>query len=196
MKIIVQFSVMLLTTFILLLTGCRNNSKTAIPDSAELSVTQLVQRGEYLVTIMGCNDCHSPKEMGPKGPEIIANLILSGYPATRPFQKVEPELIKKGWILFNADLTAAAGPWGVSFAANLTSDQTGIGNWTEENFRRALKEGKYKGLESFRMLLPPMPWSNFIVISDEDIKAIFQYLKSTVPVNNIVPIPLSPEQIQ
>jgi len=196
MKKVVRFSVMLLTTFVLLLTGCRNNSKTAIPDSAELSVTQLVQRGEYLVTIMGCNDCHSPKEMGPKGPEIIANLILSGYPATRPFQKVEPELIKKGWILFNADLTAAAGPWGVSFAANLTSDQTGIGNWTEENFRRALKEGKYKGLESFRMLLPPMPWSNFIVISDEDIKAIFQYLKSTVPVNNIVPIPLSPEQIQ
>jgi len=196
MKKVVRFSVMLLTTFVLLLTGCRNNSKTAIPDSAELSVTQLVQRGEYLVTIMGCNDCHSPKEMGPKGPEIIANLILSGYPATRPFQKVEPELIKKGWILFNADLTAAAGPWGVSFAANLTSDQTGIGNWTEENFRRALKEGRYKGLEGFRMLLPPMPWSNFTVISDEDIKAIFQYLKSTVPVNNIVPIPLSPEQIQ
>lgn len=196
MKKIVQFSVMLLTTFILLLTGCRNNSKTAIPESAELSVTQLVQKGEYLVTIMGCNDCHTPKEMGPQGPEVITDLILSGYPATRPFEKVEPELIKKGWILFNADLTAAAGPWGVSFAANLTSDQTGIGNWTEENFKRALKEGKYKGLEGFRMLLPPMPWSNFTVISDEDVKAIFQYLKSTKPVNNIVPIPISTEQIQ
>lgn len=187
---------MLLTVFVILLTGCRNNSKTAIPESAELSVTQLVQKGEYLVTIMGCNDCHSPKETGPQGPAVIADLILSGYPATRPFQKVEPELIKKGWILFNADLTAAAGPWGVSFAANLTSDQTGIGNWTEENFKRALKEGRYKGLESFRMLLPPMPWSNFTAISDEDIKAIFQYLKSTVPVNNIVPIPLTTEQIQ
>ena len=196
MKKVVRFSLMLLTTFVILLTGCRNNSKTAIPESAELSVTQLVQKGEYLVTIMGCNDCHSPKETGPQGPAVIADLILSGYPATRPFQKVEPELIKKGWILFNADLTAAAGPWGVSFAANLTSDQTGIGNWTEENFRRALKEGRYKGLESFRMLLPPMPWSNFTAISDEDIKAIFQYLKSTVPVNNIVPIPLTTEQIQ
>ena len=196
MKKVVRFSVMLLTAFVILLTGCRNNSKTAIPESAELSVTQLVQKGEYLVTIMGCNDCHSPKETGPQGPAVIADLILSGYPATRPFQKVEPELIKKGWILFNADLTAAAGPWGVSFAANLTSDQTGIGNWTEENFKRALKEGRYKGLESFRMLLPPMPWSNFTAISDEDIKAIFQYLKSTVPVNNIVPIPLTTEQIQ
>ena len=196
MKKVVRFSVMLLTSFVLVLTGCRNNSKTAAPESAGLSAAQLVQRGEYLVTIMGCNDCHSPKEVGPQGPVLIADLILSGYPAARPFEKVEPELIKKGWILFNADLTAAAGPWGVSFAANLTSDQTGIGNWTEENFKRALKEGKYKGLEGSRMLLPPMPWSNFAVISDEDISAIFQYLKSTKPVSNVVPQPISPEQIQ
>jgi len=196
MKKVVRFSVMFLITLVLLLTGCRNNSKTAAPESAGLSAAQLVQRGEYLVTIMGCNDCHSPKEMGPQGPVLIADLILSGYPAARPFEKVEPELIKKGWILFNADLTAAAGPWGVSFAANLTSDQTGIGNWTEENFKRALKEGKYKGLEGSRMLLPPMPWSNFAVISDEDISAIFQYLRSTKPVSNVVPQPISPEQIQ
>jgi len=196
MKKVVRFSVMILITLVLLLTGCRNNSKTAAPESAGLSAAQLVQRGEYLVTIMGCNDCHSPKEMGPQGPVLIADLILSGYPAARPFEKVEPELIKKGWILFNADLTAAAGPWGVSFAANLTSDQTGIGNWTEENFKRALKEGKYKGLEVSRMLLPPMPWSNFAVISDEDISAIFQYLRSTKPVSNVVPQPISPEQIQ
>lgn len=105
---------------------------------------------------------------------------------------MDPELIKKGWILFDADLTAAAGPWGVSFAANLTSDQTGIGNWTEENFRRALKEGKYKGLEGSRMLLPPMPWANFTGIGNEDIKAIFQYLKSTKPVSNVVPFPVTP----
>jgi len=196
MKKVVRFSVMFLITLVLLLTGCRNNSKTAAPESAGLSAAQLVQRGEYLVTIMGCNDCHSPKEMGPQGPVLIADLILSGYPAARPFEKVEPELIKKGWILFNADLTAAAGPWGVSFAANLTSDQTGIGNWTEENFKRALKEGKYKGLEGSRMLLAPMPWSNFAVISNEDISAIFQYLRSTKPVSNVVPQPISPEQIQ
>ena len=196
MKKVVRISVILMNTFVLLLTGCGNKSKTAIQESVELSGTQLIQKGEYLVTIMGCNDCHSPKEMGPQGPVIIADMILSGYPATRPFQKVEPELIKKGWILFNGDLTAAAGPWGASFAANLTSDQTGIGNWTEENFKRALKEGRYKGLEGFRMLLPPMPWSNFIIINDEDIKAIYQYLKSTKPVNNIVPMPISPDQIQ
>jgi hypothetical protein len=196
MKKVVRISVMLLTSVALLLTGCRNNTKTAIPESTELSATQIVQKGEYLVTIMGCNDCHSPKEMGPQGPAVIADLKLSGYPAARPYQKVNPDLIKQGWILFNADLTAAAGPWGVSFAANLTSDQTGIGNWTEENFKRALKEGRYKGLEGFRMLLPPMPWANFISISDDDIKAIFQYLKSTNPVINIVPMPIGPDQVQ
>jgi len=138
---------------------------------------------------MGCNDCHSPKEMGPQGSVIMADLMLSGYPSGRPFQKVDPEMIKKGWILLNSDLTAGAGPWGVSFAANLTSDQTGIGNWTEENFKRALKEGKYKGLEGSRMLLPPMPWFNFKIIKDEDVNAIFLYLKSTKPVNNLVPLP-------
>jgi hypothetical protein len=196
MKNVLRFTLMSLAAFFLLITGCRNNSKTPMAENSELSVEQLVQNGEYLVTIMGCNDCHSPKEMGPQGPVLIADLMLSGYPASRPFQKAEPGLIEKGWILFNADLTAAAGPWGVSFAANLTSDQTGIGNWTEENFRRALKEGKYKGLAGLRMLLPPMPWANFAEISDEDIKSIFQYLKSTKPVNNVVPLPISPEQNQ
>jgi len=196
MKNVLRFSVMSLATFVLLLTGCRNNPKTTMAENTELSVEQLIEKGKYFVTIMGCNDCHSPKEMGPQGPAVIADLLLSGYPATRPFKKVEPELIKKGWILFDADLTAAAGPWGVSFAANLTSDQTGIGNWTEENFRRALKEGRYKGLEGSRMLLPPMPWANFTGISNEDIKAIFQYLKSTKPVNNVVPLPVVPEQNQ
>lgn len=196
MKKALWFSVMSLGAFILLLTGCRNSSKTAIAENTELSVTQLIEKGNYFVTIMGCNDCHSPKELGPQGPEVVPDLMLSGYPALRPFKKVDPELIKKGWILFDADLTAAAGPWGVSFAANLTSDQTGIGNWTEENFRRALKEGRYKGLEASRMLLPPMPWANFTGISNDDIKAIFQYLKSTKPVSNVVPLSISPVQNQ
>ncbi|HBC79852.1 MAG TPA: diheme cytochrome c-553 [Bacteroidales bacterium] len=196
MKKALWFSVMSLGAFILLLTGCRNSSKTAIAENTELSVTQLIEKGNYFVTIMGCNDCHSPKELGPQGPEVVPDLMLSGYPALRPFKKVDPELIKKGWILFDADLTAAAGPWGVSFAANLTSDQTGIGNWTEENFRRALKEGRYKGLEASRMLLPPMPWTNFTGISNDDIKAIFQYLKSTKPVSNVVPLSISPVQNQ
>lgn len=180
----------------IILTGCRNTAKQAVPEIIKPTGEQLVKRGEYLVTTMGCNDCHSPKKMGPQGPMVIPELMLSGYPAERPFPKVDVQTIKKGWVLFNEDLTAAAGPWGVSFAANLTSDQTGIGNWTEENFRRAIKEGKFKGLEGSRTLLPPMPWNNFVNISDEDAAAIFAYLKSTKPVRNSVPMAIPPEELK
>lgn len=178
------------------LTACKNNQKSAEPATAALTHEQLVKKGEYLVKIMGCNDCHSPKERGPKGPLLIEGLILSGYPAERPLGKVESKVIGEGWILMNSDNTAAAGLWGVSFAANLTSDQTGIGNWTEENFKRAMKEGKYKGLENSRSLLPPMPWGNYNIISDDDIKAIYSFLLSTKPVSNLVPAAINAEDMK
>ena len=63
-------------------------------DSAEK-----VKRGEYLVSIIGCDDCHSPKRMGPMGPEIIPELRLSGYPSSRPIQKADSQVVKQGWAL-------------------------------------------------------------------------------------------------
>ncbi len=154
-----------------------------------------IKRGEYLVKIAGCNDCHSPKRMGPNGPEIIPELLLSGYPAERPIIKFNNPLIKEGFGMFYPDLTAGAGPWGISFAGNLTPDETGIGSWTEEQFKKALTQGKFKGLENERMLLPPMPWPNFINMHDEDIHAMFMYLKSLKPVSNLVPTPISPDKM-
>jgi len=188
------FTTILLT--LILLTGCSNKQKPEVAVTPEPTPEQLVKRGEYLITIMGCNDCHSPKSVGPKGSVIIPELLLSGYPADRPQLKVEPAAFKKGWVLLNGDLTSAAGPWGVSFAANLTSDPTGIGSWTEENFKRALKEGKYKGMPGGRTLLPPMPWVNYANISDDDVHAMFAYLKSTNPVKNVVPPPVPPDQVR
>lgn len=183
-------SICILFISALLITAC-NNSKPKTNDQqsqfVKVSPEQLVKRGEYLVNFMGCGDCHSPKEMGQQGPQEVKQLMLSGYPATRPIMQGDPAVLKQGWILFVYDLTSASGPWGVSFSGNLTSDQTGIGNWTEENFLRALKEGKYKGLPNSRTLLPPMPWQNFGNGKDEDLKAIFAYLKSTPPVSNAVP---------
>jgi mono/diheme cytochrome c family protein len=180
--------------FAIIVAGCgnnkSNNQKTNDKQAADTQMTaqQHVQRGEYLVTVLGgCPDCHAPKEMGPMGPAPIKELWLSGYPANRPVMQADAKVLKSGWILFVPDLTSASGPWGVSFSANLTSDQTGIGNWTEENFLRALKEGKFKGIPNARTLLPPMPWQNFMNAKDEDLKAIFAYLKSTSPVSNIVP---------
>jgi len=114
-------------------------------------------------------------------------LRFSGYPANRPFPAYDSNLIKKGVMMMNADLTCAAGPWGVTFAANITSDDTGLGNWSEAHFFTALREGKFKGLKESRSLLPPMPWQNLKNMTDEDMRAMFAYLKSTKPVKNIVP---------
>lgn len=155
----------------------------------------VVKYGEYLVTIMGCNDCHSPKKMGPNGPEIIPELMLSGYPADRPIVEFKDTLIKTGFAMFYPDLTAAAGPWGISFAANLTPDETGIGSWTEEQFKKAITQGKYKGLDGSRMLLPPMPWVNYKDMTDEDVHAVFTYLQSIAPVDNIAPAPIPPNEM-
>lgn len=162
---------------------------------AEPTNEELVKRGDYLVKITGCNDCHSPKRMGAQGPEIIPERMLSGYPADLPLPKFTDPLIKQGFAMFTPDLTAAVGPWGISFAGNLTPDETGLGNWTLEQFKTALTKGKFKGLESGRPLLPPMPWVNYTTMADEDIKAIFAYLKSIKPVKNIVPAPVTPDKM-
>ena len=167
------------------------DNKSPIPTQAEM-----VKRGEYLVLSIGCDDCHSPKKMGPNGPELIPELRLSGYPSDRPIQKELGTSGKMGWMLFGGDLTNAVGPWGMSFAANITSDETGIGNWTEHNFITAMRTGKMKGLENGRQMLPPMPWFNFRNLTDEDLKSIFAYLKSTKPVRNVVPGPLGMDQLK
>ena len=166
--------------------SCKSNKKQAAI-AAALSNDSLVKRGEYLVTVAGCDDCHSPKKFGPQGPEIDMERRLSGFPASRVFPKYDSSVVKKGMVMFNEDLTSAAGPWGVSFAANLTSDDTGLGNWSEAHFFKAIREGKFKGLDGSRSLLPPMPWQNLKQMTDNDLKAIFAFLKSTRPVKNIVP---------
>lgn len=175
------------------LIGCYDSAKEStqavsmLPDS-----TELVKRGDYLIKIAGCDDCHSPKRMGERGPELIPELRLSGYPQNGKLPPADEKMQKSGWVLMAPDLTSAIGPWGQSFAANITSDATGIGNWKEENFVLAMRKGKYKGLENSRNLLPPMPWINYAHFSDEDLKAIFYFLKATSPVKNIVPEPVPP----
>jgi mono/diheme cytochrome c family protein len=175
--------------------ACSNVKSTEEKKSPIPTQAEMVKRGEYLVASIGCDDCHSPKKMGPNGPELIPELRLSGYPADRPIQKDLGTSGKLGWMLFAGDLTSSVGPWGMSFAANISSDETGIGNWTEHNFITAMRTGKIKGLENGRQMLPPMPWFNFRNLTDEDLKSIFAYLKSTKPVRNIVPGPLGMDKL-
>lgn len=185
------------TSFALFITSCSNIQQSKVEDDAIVAAKpeDTINHGEYLVKIMGCNDCHSPKKMGPNGPEVIAELMLSGYPSDRPIVKFTDPLIKEGFGMFYPDLTAAAGPWGVSFAGNLTPDESGLGNWTAEQFKKALTQGKSKGMDNGRMLLPPMPWYNYTELPDEEVNAIFAYLKSIKPVKNIVPTPITPDKM-
>ncbi len=185
---IIVFAVLALITAVGFIAGIQANT---YPYAAEPSVTKdsVIKRGKYLVEIMGCNDCHSPKIMTPQGPVPDPDRLLSGHPSSVPFPDFDKSYTRS-FALFSLDATAIAGPWGISYAANLTSDKTGIGNWTEFQFGRALREGKFKGLEGTRPLLPPMPWQNFTKLRDEDLHAIFTYLKSTKPVKNVVPEPV------
>lgn len=167
-----------------------DNKATAASGTKDSAAIR-VARGEYLVTIAGCDDCHSPKKMGAHGPEVIPELRLSGFQQNSKLPPVAKQTVQGGWALMAMDMNAAVGPWGISYAANISSDSTGIGSWKEENFIRAMREGKSKGLEQGRPLLPPMPWPGYRNMTDEDLKSIFAYLKTTKPVHNVVPQPVA-----
>lgn len=151
-----------------------------------------VERGRYLVNLGGCNDCHSPKVYTAEGPVPDTTRLLSGQPADAPVPAVPTgTLSPDGWaVMTNAHFSAWAGPWGVSFAANLTPDSTGLFEWTPETFIAALRSGKHAGVG--RPILPPMPWPNFGKLTDDDLRAIFAYLQSLPPVSNRVPPPIAP----
>lgn len=169
-------------------------AKTEVPEvKNNFSGYESAERwGEHLVTVGGCHDCHSPKVMTPMGPDIDSSMLLAGHLANSPQPEVNKKEIQDKGLVVTGDLTTWIGPWGTSYTANLTSDPTGIGNWKEEQFIRAIREGKYKGLASERNLLPPMPWPMYRHFTDDELKAIFAYLKTTKPVSNIVPPPLPP----
>jgi hypothetical protein len=159
---------------------------------AEAQKEEMIKRGGYLVSVAACHDCHSPKIMTPHGPEPDPNRLLSGHPQDEVLPPAGKGAGTDGWVRFNMGLTAAVGPWGTSFAANLTPDATGTGNWTFENFETAIRKGKFKGLPQGRDLLPPMPWQVYQNFTDEDLKSIFVYIKSLPPIQNVVPAPIPP----
>jgi hypothetical protein len=155
--------------------GCTSSGETA----------ELVERGRYLVTLGGCNDCHTPFVLGTNGPEPDMGRMLSGHPADLVMPPA-PESVGP-WIWSGAaSNTAFAGPWGVSYSPNLTPDEhTGIGIWTEEIFTNTLRTGRHWGTS--RPILPPMPWQNFGAMPDEDIRAMYLYLRTIPAISNIVP---------
>lgn len=191
-RIRARWSIALLAVASLLpLTVTADESAAPAPEAPAADQAAKVERGRYLTTIAFCNDCHTPWHVTENGPEPDMTRMLSGHPADVPVEA--PVLdVEKGWIGgIYATNTAWAGPWGVSFTANLTPDpETGIGTWTEEEFIAAVRSGRHRGRG--RPILPPMPWPFLSQASDEDLSSIFAFLKSLPPIVNRVPDPIPP----
>ncbi|MCW8982086.1 MULTISPECIES: hypothetical protein [Altibacter] len=194
----------LMLFFIFTITACMSKKKeeaayisTEVDSMAETSEADQIKQGEYLVKIIGCDHCHTPKKMTDQGPVPDMDRWLMGHPANAAVPEVPENVIGPGkWMLMNNDLTVAVGPWGTSFGANLTPDDTGIGSWSYEQFKRAMTEGKFKGMENSRPLMPPMPWQSFRELKDEDLRAMYAYLMSIEPIENVVPSYIPPSGVQ
>ncbi len=163
---------------------------TALAQSA--APTEQVKRGEYLVTTSLCHDCHTPLVMTPNGPEPDTKRALSGHPQNLIVKA--PATLSEPWTAAaSSTLTAWSGPWGVSFSANLTPDpETGVlRDFTEQQFIQTLRTGRHQG--QGRPILPPMPWPLIGQMTDDDLKAVFAYLRQIPPVKNKVPDPIPPK---
>jgi hypothetical protein len=168
-------------------------SGSAIGTMRDRSGSAQVERGKYLVTIMGCNDCHTPWKLGPNGPEPDMTRMLSGHPEQiGPLAAVRaPE----GWAWSAGPTnTSFSGDWGVSYTANLTPDRnTGLGIWTEDMFIGAIRTGRHMGVS--RPINPPMPWPMYRNATDDDLKAVFAFLRTIPPVTNHVPDYVPPASV-
>lgn len=170
----------------------RTFTTEVLATSAGDATAEQVERGRYLVSAMGCHDCHTPWKVGPNGPEPDMSRPLIGHPAEVVLPP--PPKPQGPWIWSGAATnTAFACPWGVSFTANLTPDpETGLGQWTAESFIATLRTGRREG--KGRQLLPPMPYRMIANLTDEDLRSIFAYLQSLPPVRNRVPAPVDPPE--
>jgi len=170
--------------------GCTEEAK-----SKPITQEEMIALGKYIVHTSGCDDCHTPKIFTENGPVFDTTRRFSGYPADEVLPAIDMNMIGPDkWSATEKHLGAWVGPWGISFASNLTPDNaTGLGAVTEEMFIKTLREGKLKGVG--RPLLPPMPWHVYGQKTDQDLKAIYAYLMSIKPIKNMVPQPVSLDKV-
>jgi len=156
----------------------------AVRLNAQAPAQDIVERGKYLVGITGCHDCHSPKLPGGMKPD--PERMLSGRPQTT---KVPSKA--DGEVHASEDLTAWTGGWGQSVASNLTPDPaSGLGTrYNEAKFLQTMRTGKKpEGVQ----IMPPMPVDVYVNMKDDDLKAIFAYLRTIKPIRNAVRTGLAP----
>ena len=156
-----------------------------------------VEKGKALVIEYGCNACYTPKIETVVGLIPDPDRLLSGHSAGDGDLQNIPEglLGEKSWAgMYSKSLTAWAGPWGVSFTANLTPDkETGIGSWSKQNFISTIRLGIHTSSLA-RELAPAMPWKHISTMNDEQLGAIYSYLMSLKPIKNKVPEHIDPKK--
>lgn len=149
------------------------------------SQNDMVERGKYLVdAVAACGHCHTPRA----GAGYDMTKYLAGHPENDAFPRYDFSMMQQGiFLLVSPELTAFSGPFGTSFATNLTPDnETGLGEWTEKMFIEAIRTGHHQGNKDNRKIFPPMPTKHYAQMTDEDLKAIWAYLKTIKPVKNDV----------
>ena len=152
------------------------------------SQNDMVERGKYLVdAVAACGYCHTPRA----GAEYNMKMYLAGHPADESSPRYNFNMMQQSiFLLTSPKLSAFSGPFGTSFASNLTPDkETGLGEWTEKMFIDAMRTGHHQGNKDNRKIFPPMQrlaTKHYAQMSDTDLKAIWAYLKSIKPVKNEV----------
>jgi hypothetical protein len=155
-----------------------------------------IEKGKALVSEYGCNGCHTPKIETVVGLIPDPDKLLSGHPADEGDLPDIPEGLigDRMWAgIYSKSLTAWAGSWGVSFAANLTPDkETGIGSWSKQNFISTIRLGIHT-TSLARELSPAMPWRHISKMSDDQLGSVYSYLMSLKPIKNKVPDHIDPK---
>lgn len=150
------------------------------------SQNDMVERGKYLVdAVAACGYCHTPRVRS----DYDMNMYLAGHPAGVSMPRYNLRMLHQGIFMLTAapQLTAFSGPFGTTFASNLTPDkETGLGEWTEKMFIDAMRTGKHQGVAGNRKIFPPMPTKHYAQMNDADLKAIWAYLKTIKSVKNEV----------
>lgn len=128
---------------------------------------QQLQRGQYLVELLSCAQCHTDGQL-INDPNVKRYLAGSSV-----------------GIAYSNDEQP-----GVVFPANLTPDKkTGLGQWSAAEIRRNIQYGVDK---HGRQQLPIMPWPGYAHMSDTDVDAITAYLMSIPAVRHRVPKDVAP----
>jgi mono/diheme cytochrome c family protein len=139
-------------------------SLIALSALAAMADDSQIARGKYLVTLGGCNDCHTP-----------------GYFLGKP---------DMSRFLGGSDVGFEIPDQGVFVGSNITPDKkTGIGSWTPEQIVKAIQAGERP---DGRILAPIMPWHAFATLTRDDARAIAAFLQSLNPVSNQTPGPFKP----